>query len=74
MDEFSVPLNPSTTITPMPVFTELDALPDDERRIILAWRQARASSKNGVASLFVVKLFTEVLLFIGANAGKVMLR
>lgn len=65
----------TVTETPLPAMPDaLALLPDDERRLVLAWRSARAQSKNGIASLFAVKLFTEVLLFIGTNAGKVLLR
>jgi len=52
----------------------LSALPDDERRILLAWRQAKAESKNGTAAMMVVKLFREVFIFAGHPAGKVLLR
>lgn len=65
------------TVTPTEFVSTPDPLamlPDDERRILIAWRNARTQSKNGIASLFVVKLFSEVLLFIGSNAGKVLLR
>lgn len=52
----------------------LTALPDDERRILLAWRQARSESKTGVVCLVTLKMFREVFLFIGSASGKVLLR
>lgn len=65
----------TVTETPLPAMPDaLALLPDDERRLVLAWRSARAQSKNGVAFLGVIKVFTEVLLFIGIPSGKVLLR
>jgi len=61
---------PPTLASPDPLAT----LPDDERRLLIAWRQARAASKNGTAALIAVKVFSEVLLFIGLPSGKVLLR
>lgn len=64
----------TTTQTSILAPDPLATLPDDERRILIAWRQARAASKNGTAALIAVKVFSEVLLFIGLPNGKVMLR
>lgn len=66
--------NYTVTATPPPELDVLACLPADERRILIAWRNARAESKNGVAFLGVIKVFREVLLFVGFPAGKVLLR
>lgn len=74
MDELPTLPQYTVTLTALPDADPLAALPDDERRLVLAWRRARAESKNGIAALFAVKVFREVLLFVGSQAGKVLLR
>jgi len=63
------------TVTPTLVAPDpLAGFPDDERRIILAWRSARQKARSGVASLTAVMVDGCVLLFDGLPAGKVLLR
>lgn len=52
----------------------IDMLPDDERRLILAWRQARVECRNGRAIVTAAEVDGKMRLWIGHGAGNVLLR
>lgn len=60
--------------TTRPTLDVLDILPDDERRILLAWRNARAECRNGTPALMVALVKGEVVMWAGMGAGKFPLR
>lgn len=63
-----------TTVTLSPTLDVLDSLPDDERRILLAWRNARLECRNGTPALMVALVKGEVVMWAGQGAGKFLLR
>jgi len=62
------------TTTVMVAPDPLAELPDDERRLILAWRNTRREARSGVASLTIILWTGQMLLFAGLPAGKIVLR
>ena len=63
------------TLTDAPDSDPLAALPDDERRLVLAWRRVRTQANGGDCALAAVKIGTHLYLFDkGAPGGKVLLR
>lgn len=64
----------TTTATQRPTLDALDSLPDDERRILLAWRNARLECRNGTPALVIALVKGEVILWAGMGAGKFPLR
>lgn len=65
---------PYYTTTPAPEPDALDSLPDDERRILIAWRNARAECRNGTPALVIALVRGEVVLWAGQGAGRFPLR
>lgn len=63
-----------TVTTPEPVSDVLTCLPDDERRILIAWRNARAECRNGTPALVIALVRGEVVLWAGQGAGRFPLR
>lgn len=63
-----------TTETHRPALDVLDSLPDDERRILMAWRNARLECRNGTPALVIALVKGEVILWAGMGAGKFPLR
>lgn len=64
----------TTTATQRPALDVLDSLPDDERRILLAWRNARLECRNDTPALVIALVKGEVILWAGKGAGKFLLR
>ena len=62
------------TATNAPDADPLAALPDDERRLLLAWRRVRAQANGEACALAAVKIGAHLYLFDGAPGGKVLLR
>ena len=62
------------TLTHSPDADPLAALPDDERRLVLAWRRVRAQANGEACALAVVKIGAHLYLFDGTPGGKVLLR